>query len=61
MSDPEIQRIAWEEHGFRSGLMGVQNDPSVLKVVGLPQTIESVMPLPPAPIMEAIITTLQTP
>ncbi len=61
MSDPEIQRIAWEEHGFRSGLLGVQNDPSVLQVVGLPQTIESVMPLPPAPVMEAIVTALQVP
>ncbi len=61
MSDPEIQRIAWEEHGFRSGLMGVQNDPSVLQVVGLPQTIESVMPLPPAAVMEAVIASLKTP
>lgn len=58
MEDDEIQRIAWEEHGFRSGLMGVQNDPGVLQLAGLPQTIESVMPLPNAAVMESIIKAL---
>jgi hypothetical protein len=54
LSDKEIQAIAWERHGFRSGLMGVQNDPKVLKVVGIPETIQSVMPMPSAGAMQKI-------
>ncbi|MBK8022992.1 MAG: hypothetical protein IPK19_16605 [Chloroflexi bacterium] len=30
LKDEELQRIAWEQHGFRSGLLGVQNDPAIL-------------------------------
>jgi hypothetical protein len=58
LKDEEIQRIAWESHGFRSGLLGVQNDPDVLDVAGVPATIDSVMPLPRAAVMERIIQAL---
>ena len=51
---PEIQKLAWEQHGFRSGLMGVENDPSVLEVVGLPKSIDAVMPMPSAAVMDKI-------
>lgn len=55
LQDPEIQKIAWEKHGFRSGLVGIQNDPKVLSVVGVPETITSVVPLPqPAAVQELI-------
>ncbi len=54
LKEPEIQKLAWEEHGFRSGLMGVENDPSVLEVVGLPKSIDAVMPMPNAAVMEKI-------
>jgi hypothetical protein len=54
LKNKEIQNIAWEEHGFRSGLMGVENDPSVLDVVGLPKSIDAVMPMPSEAVMEKI-------
>lgn len=46
MQDEQLQQIAWEQHGFRSGLIGVQNDVSVLQVAGIPEEVSSVMPLP---------------
>jgi hypothetical protein len=55
LQDEDIQRIAWEEHGFRTGMMGVQNDPKVLKVVGIPATIQQVVPMPSPEVMDAII------
>ena len=58
LKDPEVQQFAWEEHGFRSGLMGVENDPAVLKVIGLPRTIDAVMPAPSAKVMSKITTNL---
>lgn len=54
LKEPEIQKLAWEEHGFRSGLMGVENDPEVLDVVGLPRSIDAVMPMPSAAVMDKI-------
>ncbi|MBI2473728.1 substrate-binding domain-containing protein [Candidatus Uhrbacteria bacterium] len=60
LKDPEIQKIAWEEHGFRSGLMGVQNDPKILAVTGIPEQVTSVIPMPSAPVMEKILTSLGT-
>ena len=58
LQDPEIQRLAWEKHGFRSGMLGVQNDPKLLKVAGIPPAIENVMPMPTARVMDRIITSL---
>jgi hypothetical protein len=58
LQDPEIQRLAWEKHGFRSGVSGVSNDPKSLPVVGVPATIENVMPMPRAQVMERIIEAL---
>jgi hypothetical protein len=59
LNDPEIQRLAWERHGFRSGLIGTKNDPKVLAVVGLPETVQAVMPLPKASVMTEIMRTLR--
>lgn len=59
--DPELQRIAWEEHGFRSGLMGVENDPADLRVSGLPREITAVLPMPSADVMERIVGALEEP
>jgi hypothetical protein len=61
LKDPEIQKIAWENHGFRSGLIGAQNDPGILKVTGIPEQITAVIPMPSAAVMEAIIRSLGTP
>jgi hypothetical protein len=54
LKEPKLQKLAWEQHGFRSGLMGVENDPSVLEVVGLPKSIDAVMPMPNATVMNKI-------
>ena len=58
LQDPELQKIAWEQHGFRSGLIGIQNDPKVLNVAGIPATITSVLPLPRPSVMDQIIKVL---
>jgi hypothetical protein len=55
MTDDDIQRIAWEEQGFRSGLMGVENDPAALPVTGIPTSIDAVIPMPGAEVMERLI------
>lgn len=59
LKDPEIQRLAWEEHGFRTGLIGVENDPKVLKIAGIPERIDKVMPMPKPEIMEKIISAVK--
>ena len=58
LQDPDLQQIAWAEHGFRTGLIGVENDPSALTAATLPATIELVVPMPPAEFMERIIAAL---
>ena len=59
LQDKDIQKIAWERHGFRTGLLGVNNDRKVLKVVGIPDSIEKVVPLPNPAVMDRIILSLQ--
>jgi hypothetical protein len=57
--DPELQGLAWSRHGFRSGLMGVQNDPAVLQLVGVSRTMVDAQPLPRASTMDALLRALQ--
>jgi len=59
LKDPEIQDLAWREHGFRSGLLGVENDPSVLDLTGIPKSIDIVVPMPRAAEMQKIIAALE--
>ena len=58
LQDEELQRIAWEEHGFRSGIIGVSNDPKVLDVIGVPQDVSSVMQMPGPQLMQELIRAL---
>ena len=53
--DPEMQGIAWTDHGFRTGLIGVQNDPADIKATALPATVELVVPMPSAAVMADVI------
>lgn len=39
--DPEIQQIAWEKYGFRTGIIGGNYDVSKIAMTGVPQTITS--------------------
>jgi len=56
-NDPDLRRLAWDGHGFRTGL---RNDPKTLQVVGIPETIQNVVPMPRPRIMESIIKSLST-
>lgn len=58
--DEEIQKIAWESHGFRTGMIGIENNVKVLEVVGIPETINKVIPMPSAPVMDRIINEIGT-
>ena len=53
--DADLQEIAWAEHGFRTGLVGVQNDPSSIAVARVPESIDLVIPMPPADVMRRVI------
>lgn len=57
--DPELQQIAWAEHGFRTGLIGVENDPALITVAKLPETIALVVPMPSAEVMRDIVAAVQ--
>lgn len=59
LQDKEVQKIAWEKHGFRTGITGVENDPKILNVVGVPKSIDSVMPSPKSDALNKIIKALQ--
>jgi len=59
MLDPDLQKIAWEQHGFRSGVLGINNNISVLQTVNMPENINNVVSLPRPSVMSKIITALQ--
>jgi hypothetical protein len=59
LRDPEIQRLGWERHGFRSAVSGVPNNPNAVGQQGVPASIDSVIQMPRAAVMERIITALQ--
>lgn len=59
LKDPEIQKIAWEQHGFRTGLVGVQNDPRLLPVSGIPEGVRKVIPMPTPQVMDIILASIQ--
>ncbi|MBM7069725.1 hypothetical protein [Actibacterium sp. 188UL27-1] len=53
--DLDLQAAAWADHGFRTGLIGVENDPNDIAETSLPETVNLVVPMPSANVMEAII------
>ena len=57
--DPDIQSIAWSDHGFRTGLVGVENDADLVAVAAIPETISLVAPMPSADVMARIIAALE--
>lgn len=58
LEDPEVQQIAWRQHGLRSGLSGVQSNPADLNIPGIPETITAVIRLPSPSTMEMLINAL---
>jgi hypothetical protein len=55
LRDPEVQRIGWEQHGFRTAVPGVVNDPEVCSLPGVAASIDSVIQMPNPPAMTRII------
>jgi hypothetical protein len=58
LKDQQIQTIAWEQHGFRSSVKGVPNDPNRHQVSGLPEEITSIIQMPSAATMDMILAAL---
>lgn len=52
LTDPEVQRLAWEKHGFRTGDYYGASESSV---VGISDTIATVMNMPSYSVMKRII------
>ena len=56
--DEDIQRIAWEKHGFRTGVYGAPADAEHFDVPGIAKEITQVAPMPDANTMDRIIKAL---
>jgi hypothetical protein len=56
--DPKVQKLAWESHGFRTGMMGAQNNPALLSVVGIPANITQIIPMPNERTMDKILSAI---
>ena len=59
LSDADIQRLAWEKHGFRTGTYGASMETADMKVEGIPAQITGVMNMPEYAVMKKIIESLQ--
>jgi hypothetical protein len=59
LRDPELQKIAWEKHGFRTGIADAQNDPKVLAITGIAEAVRQIMPTPIPAVMEQILAALR--
>jgi hypothetical protein len=59
LMDEAVQQRAWSDHGFRSGLIGVTIDPSAVNLVFIPESIDSIMPLPSPEAMQRIVEALK--
>jgi hypothetical protein len=60
LKDEDVQKLAWERHGFRTGLMDLQNDPRLLGVVGIPERITKVLPMPSPDVMQKIMNAISS-
>lgn len=57
LQDEDIQRIAWEDHGFRSDIPGITNT-ATLAFEGIPEQILNVLNLPSPAVMQAMLDAL---
>lgn len=56
--DEDIQRLAWEKHGFRTSIYAAASDTTQFQAGGLAKDITMVMPVPDYPVMKKIIDSL---
>ena len=54
MQDEEIQKIAWEKHGFRTGVNGTINT-EIEGFYGIPKNINAVIQMPNPDTMQKIM------
>lgn len=60
LMDERIQKLAWADHGFRSGLVGVTIDHTAVSLPFMPASIDSVIPLPSPRTFERILHELES-
>lgn len=56
--DPEVQQLAWKNHGFRTIVSGTA-DPGEFNVRGIPENINQVMPMPGVDVMFELMRALK--
>lgn len=58
--DPEVQRLAWTRHGFRTGLGGTVTvaEGSIPQALGVAPSIEAAAPMPSSRVMQKLSTAL---
>ncbi len=55
LQDPEIQQIAWREHGFRPGNAAVGITIENAPIPGIPTSINSIVPMPALDAMQVLM------
>lgn len=59
LSDPEIQKLAWELHGFRSGQSSATMDTKIMGNIAIPEQLDKVVPLPNYVTMNKILAAIK--
>jgi len=59
MMDEEVQRLAWNEHGFRSGLAEIRVDKHAVQLDCIAEEIQVVTPLPGKKTFKRILDALE--
>ncbi len=59
MRDPQIQRIAWAKHGFRTGVAGSASTEVSQTVAGVPSSVTKVVPMPKYDVLRQLMNALQ--
>lgn len=59
LKDDEIQKIAWESHGFRTGVASASADTKKLSVDGIVPVVKQVINMPDADTMEKLMEALE--
>lgn len=59
LMDEDIQKIAWEKHGFRTGVSSASADTKKLNVDGIVPVVKQVINMPDADTMEKLMESLE--